>query len=81
VENILGTPCGRGLRADVRRWREHWLAGLNDFLAVVVAGQASDPGALAASVRPAGRAAESPLPSGLQAERIGLPSSIPSFST
>src|SRR6267154_1338140 len=30
-------------RAQARRWRERWQAGLDDFLAIVVAGQLSDP--------------------------------------
>src|SRR6478736_1743683 len=36
-------------RAQARRWRERWLAGLDDFLAIVVDGQSSDPACFAES--------------------------------
>lgn len=73
VEDFLGKLRPRR-RAHVRRWRTQWLAGLNDYLSVVVTGQASDPAALAES---GGRLAillRSPLPPDLRAKRVGIPS-------
>src|SRR5262249_21293716 len=70
VENLLGNlhPWSR---ARARRWRESWLAGLNDFLALVAAGQTSDPVAFAGPGNRLAALLRSPLPSALQAERIG----------
>src|ERR1700686_1798839 len=73
VENALGKLSPRP-RADVRRWRERWLAGLNDFLSIVVAGQGTDPSALAESAASLAMLLQSPLPSALQSDRLGLPS-------
>jgi hydroxymethylpyrimidine pyrophosphatase-like HAD family hydrolase len=73
TENLLGNLRPRP-RAHVRRWRERWLAGLNDFLSVVVAGQTSNPSAVAESGGRLAMLLRSPLPSDLQAERIGIPS-------
>jgi hydroxymethylpyrimidine pyrophosphatase-like HAD family hydrolase len=77
AENIVG-----GLRprpqARLRDWRDDWVAGLDDFLSVMVAGQASHAPSFAAA---AGRLAallrtllRSPLRSDLQAARLGVPS-------
>jgi hydroxymethylpyrimidine pyrophosphatase-like HAD family hydrolase len=73
AENALGNLRPRP-QAHVRRWRERWLAGLNDFLSIVVTGQASDPSSFAEAGGRLAMLLNSPLPSGLQAERIGLPS-------
>ena len=77
AENILGN-LRPPPQARVRRWREQWLAGLDDFLLLMVAGQAANPGAFAAA---GGRLAallgallRAPLPSGLRAARVGVPS-------
>jgi len=72
-ENVLGNLRPRP-RAHVRRWREHWLAGLHEFLSIVVAGEASDPSCCAESCGRLAMLLQSPLPAALQAERIGLPS-------
>src|ERR1700682_4878220 len=69
AENASRRPRSQ---AHVRRWREHWLAGLDDFLAILVAGQASDPSRFAESRKTLAMLLKSPLPTGLQAERIGL---------
>jgi hydroxymethylpyrimidine pyrophosphatase-like HAD family hydrolase len=63
----------RGL-AQVRRWRESWLSGLNDFLSVLVAGAASDPAALAELGGKLALLLESPPPADLQAQQIAVPS-------
>ena len=73
VENALGKLRPRP-QAHVRRWRERWLAGLNDFLSIVVAGQGTDPSALAESAASLAMLLQSPLPSALQSDRLGLPS-------
>jgi hydroxymethylpyrimidine pyrophosphatase-like HAD family hydrolase len=73
AENALGRLRPRP-QAHVRRWREQWLAGLNEFLSIVVAGQASDPSFCAKSGSRLAMLLKSPLPSVLQAEHIGLPS-------
>src|SRR5712671_3784393 len=77
AENILGN-LRPPPQARLRRWREQWLAGLDDFLSLMVAGQAANPGAFAAA---GGRLAallgallRAPLPSGLRAARVGVPS-------
>jgi len=48
AENLLGN-LRPPPRARVRRWREQWLAGLDDFLSLMVAGQAAHPAAFAAA--------------------------------
>ncbi|SHJ44107.1 Hydroxymethylpyrimidine pyrophosphatase [Bradyrhizobium lablabi] len=60
-------------RAQVRRWRERWQAGLDDFLAVVVARQLSDPTCFAESGSNLAKLLLSPLPPDLQTEHIGVP--------
>jgi hydroxymethylpyrimidine pyrophosphatase-like HAD family hydrolase len=73
TENLPG-PIRPRARAHVQRWRDRWLAGLNAFLAAVVARQPTDTNAL---VEPGGRLAsllDSALPSDLQTKRIGVPS-------
>src|ERR1700676_5003273 len=60
-ENVLGNLRPRP-RAHVRRWREHWLAGLNDFLSIVVAGQGTDSSALAESATSLATLLHSPVP-------------------
>ncbi len=77
AENILGN-LRPPPQARVRRWREQWLAGLDDFLSLMVAGQAAHPAAFAAA---GGRLAallralpRAPLPSGLQSARLAVPS-------
>src|SRR6202163_4954552 len=76
VENALGKLRPRP-QAHVRRWRERWLAGLNDFLSIVVAGQGTDSNALAESAASLAMLLQSPLPSALQSDRVGLPSPFP----
>jgi hydroxymethylpyrimidine pyrophosphatase-like HAD family hydrolase len=73
TENVLGS-LRRRPSAHVRRWREQWLARLNDFLAVVVAGQFSDVDSLVAAGGKLAALLESPLPSNLQSKRVGVPS-------
>jgi hydroxymethylpyrimidine pyrophosphatase-like HAD family hydrolase len=63
-------------RAHVRRWRECWQAGLDDFLSIVVAADASDPTSLSKSGRRLTMLLQAPLPSDLQAEPIGIPSAF-----
>jgi hydroxymethylpyrimidine pyrophosphatase-like HAD family hydrolase len=88
---LAGMPLGRGARwvadnvvdglrpwsrAPVRRWRNGWLAGLNDFLSVVVAGQTAEPTAFAEAGAKLTVLLRSQLPSDLQAERIAIPSAF-----
>jgi hydroxymethylpyrimidine pyrophosphatase-like HAD family hydrolase len=73
VENALGILRPRP-QANVRRWRGHWLAGLNEFLSIAVVGEASDPGVFSVAGGRLAMLLASPLPSGLLAARLGLPS-------
>jgi len=88
---LAAMPVGRGARwvadnvvdrlrprsrAPVRRWRNAWLAGLNDFLSVVVAGQTSEPTAFAETGAKLAMLLRSPLPANLRAERIAIPSAF-----
>lgn len=59
-------------RAQARWWRERWLAGLDDFLAIVV-GQSSDPTCFAESGGKLASLLLSPLPPDVQAGHIGVP--------
>lgn len=72
VENILGNLWSRP-SVHVRRWREDWLAGLNDFLSGIVAGQTSDPTAFTEAGQKLAMLLDSPLPSNLLAKRVGVP--------
>jgi hypothetical protein len=58
-------------RQQVRRWKERWQAGLDDFLSVLVAGEASD--VTSAAELASGLAMQSLLPPDLQAGHIGVP--------
>ena len=88
---LAAMPLGRGTRwiadnvvdrlrlrsrAAVRRWRNDWLAGLNDFLAVVVAGDTSEPTAFAEAGAKLALLLRSALPRDLQAERLAIPSAF-----
>jgi hydroxymethylpyrimidine pyrophosphatase-like HAD family hydrolase len=73
VEGIAARPWSRR-RAYVRRWRERWLSGINEFLSHVVTRQALDQTSLAVSGRKLAMLLQSPLPPGLQAKRVGIPS-------
>ena len=70
VETISNKPWSR---RQVARWREHWLAGLNDFLSLIVRRQAIEPACLAEAGRRLMMLLELPLPSDLQAQRLGVP--------
>jgi hydroxymethylpyrimidine pyrophosphatase-like HAD family hydrolase len=63
-------------RARVRVWRDGWLAGLDAFLSVFVAGGPADPAALATAGDSLAALLRSPLPSDLQAESIYFPSAF-----
>jgi hydroxymethylpyrimidine pyrophosphatase-like HAD family hydrolase len=61
--------------AQVRRWKEHWQAGLDEFLAVFASGTPDR----ASLVKTGSRLAKllgSPLPANLQGEHIGVPSAF-----
>ena len=58
-------------RQQVRRWKERWQAGLDDFLSVLVAGEASD--VTSSAELASGLAMQSLLPPDLQAGHIGVP--------
>lgn len=88
---VAAMPLGRGARwvadnvvdglrprsrAPVRRWRNAWLAGLNDFLSAVVAGQTYEPTAFVETGAKLAMLLRSPLPANLQAERIAIPSAF-----
>jgi hypothetical protein len=73
TENVFGTLQPRS-RAYVRRWRERWIDELSDFLSVMVAEQASEPASFAGSGKRLAALLRLPLPSDLQADRIGIPS-------
>jgi hydroxymethylpyrimidine pyrophosphatase-like HAD family hydrolase len=60
-------------RAQARRWRERWQAGLDDFLTILVAGQLSDPTSFAESGSKLAKLLLLPLPPDLQAEHVGVP--------
>ena len=73
AENVLGS-LRRRPAAGVRRWRKQWLAGLDEFLSVIVAGRDSDPSACAAACGGLAMVLKSQLPSALQANPLGVPS-------
>jgi hypothetical protein len=60
-------------RARVRRWRERWQSALDDFLSVVVAGEAADPASFDERGSKVAKMLQSPLPTDLQAEHISVP--------
>jgi hydroxymethylpyrimidine pyrophosphatase-like HAD family hydrolase len=60
-------------RAQARRWRERWQAGLDDFLTIVVAGQLSAPTSFAESGSKLAKLLLSPLPPDLQTEHLSVP--------
>jgi hydroxymethylpyrimidine pyrophosphatase-like HAD family hydrolase len=60
-------------RAQARRWRERWQAGLNDFLTIVVAGQLSNPTSFAEAGSKLAKLLLAPLPPDLQSEHVGVP--------
>ena len=62
-------------RARLRRWRDRWLAGLEDFLRLMAASQTSDPGPLVASTMQLSvLLRDAPLPAALRSGRVGVPS-------
>jgi hydroxymethylpyrimidine pyrophosphatase-like HAD family hydrolase len=73
AENVPGNLRPRP-SARVRRWREQWLAGLDDFLSLMVAGQTAHPAAFAPAGGRLAALLRAPLPSGLRAARVGVPS-------
>jgi hypothetical protein len=58
----------------MRHWHELWQNSLANFLPVLVAGSPFDPTAVAKSAYDLTVAARMPLPPGLEAEHIGVPS-------
>jgi hydroxymethylpyrimidine pyrophosphatase-like HAD family hydrolase len=70
VETILDRPWSR---RRLRRWRDQWLAGLNDFLVPLVHLQTIEPVCLAEASRKLLALLDSPLPLDLQGVRIGTP--------
>ena len=73
VESVVSNLRPRR-RAFVRRWREQWLAALDEFLSVAVSEKASDPASFAESGAKLSVLLSSPLPSDLRSKRIGVPS-------
>ena len=60
-------------RRRVGRWREHWLAILNDFLSLMVRRHSVEPARLAEAGRRLSELLELPLPSDFQCELLGTP--------
>jgi hydroxymethylpyrimidine pyrophosphatase-like HAD family hydrolase/hypoxanthine phosphoribosyltransferase len=75
TEQIVGN-LRRRRRAHVRRWREQWQTGLDEFLAIVVAGETSGRNSFSVSGSRLAMRLQSPLPQDLQAEHIGVPSAF-----
>jgi hydroxymethylpyrimidine pyrophosphatase-like HAD family hydrolase len=73
TENLWGSVRRRP-GAQVRRWREQWVAGLNAFLAIVVERQFSDGNRFFESGGRLAQLLELPLPSDLQSKQVGVPS-------
>ncbi|MGH6737818.1 MAG: HAD hydrolase family protein [Bradyrhizobium sp.] len=73
AENVLDNLPPRR-RAPLRRWRDRWLAALDDFLSVAVSAKASDPSAFADAGDKLAALLRKPLPLDLQAERVAIPS-------
>jgi len=73
TDGIVQTLRQRSL-APARRWREHWQASLDEFLASVVAGEAFDPASFAETDSRLAMLLQLPLPADLEAEHIGVPS-------
>jgi hydroxymethylpyrimidine pyrophosphatase-like HAD family hydrolase len=74
TEKITGNLRQRR-RARVRRWRERWQAGLDDFLAIFVR-EAAEPISFAETGSRLAMLLQSPLPSDLQAKHLGAPSAF-----
>ncbi len=70
IETISAKPRSRW---QVRRWREHLVAGLNDFLLPIVRLQDAEAACHAEAGRRLMMALELPLPSDLRGERLGTP--------
>jgi hydroxymethylpyrimidine pyrophosphatase-like HAD family hydrolase len=70
VEIIADKPWSR---RRVTRWRERWLASLNDFLSLVVRRHAVEPIRLAEAGRGLMMILELPLPSDLRGQLLGTP--------
>ena len=70
VETISDKPW---LRRRVARWRQQWLASLNDFLSRIVGQQAIDARCLVESGRRLKPLLNATLPADLQAQRLGTP--------
>ena len=66
-EAISARPFSRG---QVARWRDQWLAGLTEFLSVLVS-ENKTPERLCETAQKLAIVLQTPLPSDLQAERIG----------
>lgn len=70
---VTTISANRLVRRRVGRWRERWLASLNDFLLLVVQGQIVPPTCLVESGRRLTMLLEYPLPADLQAQRLAPP--------
>jgi hydroxymethylpyrimidine pyrophosphatase-like HAD family hydrolase len=73
---IVETMDKRWSRRQVRRWREHWLASLNDFLSRMLRSDAGEPAYLAEAGRKLLVILDSPLPGDLQGEVLGTPTAF-----
>jgi hydroxymethylpyrimidine pyrophosphatase-like HAD family hydrolase len=73
ADNLLVNKRPRH-RAFVGRWRERWLAALNDFLSAAVVDDIRDQNSLVGSADKLASLLELRLPSDLQATHIGVPS-------
>jgi hydroxymethylpyrimidine pyrophosphatase-like HAD family hydrolase len=89
-KQLTTRPLGRGARwmtekiaeslrqrrcIQARRWRERWQAGLDDFLAIFVR-EAAEPVSFTETGSRLTKLLQSPLPSDLQVERLGVPSAF-----
>jgi hydroxymethylpyrimidine pyrophosphatase-like HAD family hydrolase len=73
VEVIWNKPW---LRRRVARWRERWLANLNGFLVLMVRREAAESVQLFEAAHKLVMVLQSPLPSDLLAERLGVPTAF-----
>lgn len=80
ADSIAGVPADLRWRhrAQVRRWREQWQTGLDEFLAIVAA-ETSDAALFAEPGRKLANLLRRPLPLDLQAKRCRLPSAFRRF--
>ena len=61
-------------RAELRAWRDRWLGGIGDFVALVVAPETASPPARIAAAAKLADLLRAPLPAALQTARVSVPS-------